>query len=587
MAPLPFAVGTLVMLVISRGRADPHRPGARDRRLRRVPGDLHASTTSYSRRMAPRMTRAQQLRAEVSEIAHESFDGALVVKTLGREDSETARFRQRAGGAAGRDDPGRPAARPVRPDAWRRCRRSARSRCCSSAGSGCARARPRSASWSAWPTCSASWPPRSGRSAGCSATCPAVVVGWDRVQRVLQASGGQDVRHAADRHRAGHARGQRRRLRVRAAGRPGGRPVRGVRGRGGAAPAAGAARRHLRRAGRPHGRAGRADRQRQVHAGLAAGPAGRPGHRRGAAGRHRRARAGPRRAGRAGRAGQPGPRSCSTTPCAATSRSARTSPTSGSGPRCGWPRPTASSTRCPPGWTPRIGERGTTLSGGQRQRLALARALVRQPRLLVLDDATSSVDPAVEAAILRGLRSAELGATVRRGRLPPGHDRAGRRGGLDRARPGRRPRHARGAGRHAPRATRGWSTRTTTRPSGGPGWRQPPKRRGRPDDPDVDEPSTGDGRRAHPGRRRPPRTARWRRCGAGCGWCRSCAQGLGRHAAVRAGRHRRAGGRAAGGAADARPRAARRRRPGHGPRRPGSWPAARSRCWSPRWRRTG
>jgi ABC-type multidrug transport system fused ATPase/permease subunit len=60
----------------------------------------------------------------------------------------------------------------------------------------------------------------------------------------------------------------------------------------------------------------------------------------------------------------------------------------------------------------RVGERGTTLSGGQRQRLALARALVRRPRLLVLDDATSSVDPAVEAAILRGLRSADLGSTV-------------------------------------------------------------------------------------------------------------------------------------------------------------------------------
>jgi ATP-binding cassette subfamily B protein len=66
----------------------------------------------------------------------------------------------------------------------------------------------------------------------------------------------------------------------------------------------------------------------------------------------------------------------------------------------------------PSGLDTRIGERGTTLSGGQRQRLALARALVRKPRLLVLDDATSSVDPAVEAAILRGLRSAELGATV-------------------------------------------------------------------------------------------------------------------------------------------------------------------------------
>src|SRR3954452_4705105 len=59
----------------------------------------------------------------------------------------------------------------------------------------------------------------------------------------------------------------------------------------------------------------------------------------------------------------------------------------------------------PDGLDTRVGERGTTLSGGQRQRLALARALVRRPRLLVLDDATSAVDPHVEARILAGLRS--------------------------------------------------------------------------------------------------------------------------------------------------------------------------------------
>jgi len=66
----------------------------------------------------------------------------------------------------------------------------------------------------------------------------------------------------------------------------------------------------------------------------------------------------------------------------------------------------------PDGLETRIGERGTTLSGGQRQRLALARALVRRPRLLILDDATSSVDPAVEAAILGGLRAADLASSV-------------------------------------------------------------------------------------------------------------------------------------------------------------------------------
>jgi ABC-type multidrug transport system fused ATPase/permease subunit len=56
------------------------------------------------------------------------------------------------------------------------------------------------------------------------------------------------------------------------------------------------------------------------------------------------------------------------------------------------------------GYATVVGERGATLSGGQRQRIAIARALIRQPRLLVLDDATSAVDPAVESAILEGLR---------------------------------------------------------------------------------------------------------------------------------------------------------------------------------------
>jgi ABC-type multidrug transport system fused ATPase/permease subunit len=65
----------------------------------------------------------------------------------------------------------------------------------------------------------------------------------------------------------------------------------------------------------------------------------------------------------------------------------------------------------PKGYDTVVGERGVTLSGGQRQRVALARALVRQPRVLVLDDATSSVDPTIEAEILAGLRR-ELSTTL-------------------------------------------------------------------------------------------------------------------------------------------------------------------------------
>jgi ABC-type multidrug transport system fused ATPase/permease subunit len=60
----------------------------------------------------------------------------------------------------------------------------------------------------------------------------------------------------------------------------------------------------------------------------------------------------------------------------------------------------------------RLGERGTSLSGGQRQRISLARALVRHPRLLVLDDATSAVDPEVEARILGALRSGAQDSTL-------------------------------------------------------------------------------------------------------------------------------------------------------------------------------
>jgi len=66
----------------------------------------------------------------------------------------------------------------------------------------------------------------------------------------------------------------------------------------------------------------------------------------------------------------------------------------------------------PEGLDTRLGERGTSLSGGQRQRLSLARALVRHPRLLVMDEATSAVDPEVEARILAALRTGPEDSSV-------------------------------------------------------------------------------------------------------------------------------------------------------------------------------
>jgi ATP-binding cassette, subfamily B, bacterial len=65
----------------------------------------------------------------------------------------------------------------------------------------------------------------------------------------------------------------------------------------------------------------------------------------------------------------------------------------------------------PRGFETVLGEHGHTLSGGERQRIALARAIVREPRVLILDDATSAVDPSIEARILGALR-AEIKTTL-------------------------------------------------------------------------------------------------------------------------------------------------------------------------------
>src|SRR6188768_1668135 len=65
----------------------------------------------------------------------------------------------------------------------------------------------------------------------------------------------------------------------------------------------------------------------------------------------------------------------------------------------------------PDGYDTGVGERGQKLSGGQRQRIALARAILKDPPILVLDEATSAVDNETEAAIQRSLDRLVLGRT--------------------------------------------------------------------------------------------------------------------------------------------------------------------------------
>jgi ABC-type multidrug transport system fused ATPase/permease subunit len=68
--------------------------------------------------------------------------------------------------------------------------------------------------------------------------------------------------------------------------------------------------------------------------------------------------------------------------------------------------------RLPDGYETRVGERGLTLSGGQRQRVAIARAFLADPRILILDDATSSVDASTEQEIKAALREVMAGRTT-------------------------------------------------------------------------------------------------------------------------------------------------------------------------------
>ncbi|HEX8496699.1 MAG TPA: ABC transporter transmembrane domain-containing protein, partial [Actinomycetales bacterium] len=90
-APLPMAIGVVVMLVVAVVAMVLADPVLASIALCVFPA-VFVVNVMFQKRMSPRVTLAQQLRAEVSDVAHESFDGAMVVKAMGRETQETARF---------------------------------------------------------------------------------------------------------------------------------------------------------------------------------------------------------------------------------------------------------------------------------------------------------------------------------------------------------------------------------------------------------------------------------------------------------------------------------------------------------------
>jgi ATP-binding cassette subfamily B protein len=390
-APFPFAVGVVVMLVTTLGLLFVTDP------VLALVGSvifpsIAALTVVYSRRMSPLMTRAQQLRGEVSGIAHESFDGALVVKTLGRETDETERFGQASyelrdtmaavGRVRGLFDPLMEALPVVGVLAVLLAGTSR-------VGSGDIDAGQlvRVAylfTLLAFPVRAIGWVLNE---------LPRSVVGWDRVQRVLTASGAQEHGSATLSADTGptalsveavtFAYGDAEVLREIAFDVPAGRTV-AVVGQTGAGKSTLAA--VLVRLLDPVTGAVSYDDLdvRELAPGALAQVAALV------------------------------PQSTflfddtvrgnvtlgADLPDADVWAALRVAQADGF------------VAALPAALDTVVGERGTTLSGGQRQRLALARAVVRRPRLLVLDDATSSVDPQVEQRILAGLRDAELPSTV-------------------------------------------------------------------------------------------------------------------------------------------------------------------------------
>ena len=447
-APLPFACGALVMIaitVVALVLTDP---------LLALVGLVvfplvFVVNVVYSQVMSPRMQRAQQLRAEVSEIAHESFDAALVVKTLGREDAETERFARPGRGAARRAGRRRPGARPVRPDDGGAAEPGHARRPADRRRPGRRRQHRRRRAWSPSPTCSPCWRCPSARSAGCWPTCRArwpASTGSPRCSRpparrpygpdaAPAGTGGAGARACTDVGFAFDGADPPDAVRASPSTSPAGSTVAvvGPTGSGKSTlagllvrlvdPADGArAARRRRPAPAARGRGQRPGRLRRPghlplrrHRPRQRHPRRRLHRRRGlggaARGRRRRLR---RRAAR--RASTPGSASAAP-PCPAVS---------GSGWR--WPAPSSAVRGC---WSSTTRPAPST--------------------------------PSVEARILDALRASDEPGDRRRHRLPAGHHRAGRRGGLARAGPGARPRHPRASCSPRCPATPRWSAPTRRR----------------------------------------------------------------------------------------------------------------------------